>query len=183
MNDPNDKTKRDLNWKDVPVPPRLAKRPTDSRGYPITFVTQFNDGEPDFTVVAGDRISDCVRFDLCGLCGQHLGKFRSFIGGPKSTESGMYVDPPMHTDCAEYALLVCPHLATPTARYKKQNLKEGEISIPLVSENRPDEFFLLTATRVKLTTMGDTVVFCADVETSTVCRVASGRTAKRSVEQ
>ena len=50
------------------------------------------------------------------MCGNKLKGSRWFVGGPKSAFSiiGAYYDPPMHEECAHYALQVCPYLAAPT---------------------------------------------------------------------
>jgi hypothetical protein len=46
---------------------------------------------------------------LCGLCTQGIGATEQlvFVG---ETDAGYYLEPPLHEDCAAYALQVCPRL-------------------------------------------------------------------------
>jgi hypothetical protein len=103
---------------DVPVPPRLAHRPRDKRGYIVPYA-QFIDakGEPQFKVMDDARVRDCLTRHCCGLCGQPMGRHVFFIGGHLCVQNGYFYDPPMHRECAEYALRVCPHLARVKGRY------------------------------------------------------------------
>jgi hypothetical protein len=61
-----------------------------------------------------ERVSACGRRKVCGICGQKLERDAWLIGGPAAAfhEHGAYLDPPMHHDCATYALRVCPYIAT-----------------------------------------------------------------------
>ncbi|HWY61117.1 MAG TPA: hypothetical protein VNW15_04375 [Rhizomicrobium sp.] len=113
---PDGKTMNPTNksWKEVSIPPALAKRPKDIRGIPIPFVAMVDDsGKPHFTVNDTSKVSFVLHNDLCGLCGLKNYRWRWFVGGPISAfnPNGMYLDPPMHWDCLHYALQVCPYLA------------------------------------------------------------------------
>ncbi|MEU2357738.1 hypothetical protein ABZ599_33000 [Streptomyces misionensis] len=46
---------------------------------------------------------------LCGLCTKGIGAMEQlvFVG---ETDAGYYLEPPLHQDCAAYALQVCPRL-------------------------------------------------------------------------
>lgn len=102
------------------IPERIAKLPTDKRGYPIPWnVLRGHDGTPFFTI-NDDRKHFCaVAQGLCPLCGEKLGKWKWFVGGPRSAFdiAGAYIDLPMHHECATFALATCPYLAMP--RYLK----------------------------------------------------------------
>jgi hypothetical protein len=147
------------NWQDVEMPPSLAARPRDPRGFPITFVTLIDHkGKPDFTTIDARKIIACIQQSRCGMCGEAWpsmsnspeGARRSddhlmaFIGGPLSCQNRNFLDPPMHVECAEYAMKVCPHITTPTARYKKQVLggpDQREVFDEVAAE-RPEKFGL-----------------------------------------
>jgi len=101
----------------VEVPKALRKRPKDRRGYPIPFIV-FRDANkrPHFTINDQRRVVHVIRKKLCGLCGEKLKDGAWFVGGSDCFTSplGAFIDPPMHEDCAKYALQVCPFLAAPS---------------------------------------------------------------------
>lgn len=97
-------------------PPRIARLPHDQRGYPIPWNVLRNDsGEPFFTVNDDRRAWRALREELCPICGERLGKWRWFVGGPRSAfdPHGWYLDLPGHHECQQFALTVCPYLAAP----------------------------------------------------------------------
>lgn len=100
----------------VPIPERMAHLKVDKRGYAIPYgVVIDDDGTPHFAI--NDHIirEQSIARDLCSICGHKLFRGRWFVGGSKSAfhEHGAYIDPPMHRECAHYALQVCPYLAAP----------------------------------------------------------------------
>ena len=98
------------------MPPRIARLPRDSRGYPIPWnVLRASDGTPFFTINDDTKASKAIRLGLCPICGGELGRWRWFVGGPRSAfdPHGWYLDLPGHRECMEYALQACPYLATP----------------------------------------------------------------------
>lgn len=101
----------------IEIPKRMRKLPRDKRGYPIP-VTVLIDraGKPHFTVHDHTERRRVLKADQCSICGKKLQAERWFVGGAKSAFSivGAYYDPPMHHECAQYALKVCPYLAAPT---------------------------------------------------------------------
>lgn len=93
------------------MPDGLAKRP-QWKGFPVPYVLGWSgEGAPDFKVVDPATVAKCLKYRLCGLCGLSMRPPVAFLGGPRSAESGLYLDPPSHPDCAEYAARVCPHYA------------------------------------------------------------------------
>lgn len=100
------------------IPFRLSRRPRDARGLVIPF-TQFikPDGTPDFRVMDEALTGKAIRRRLCSLCGEPMRGDVWFIGGPKCVENGFFYDPPMHRECALYALQTCPHLARAKGKY------------------------------------------------------------------
>jgi hypothetical protein len=96
----------------IPLPPRVSKLPM-FRGLPVPYVTFVdpNTGQPDFRVLDLERQQQCIREKMCGICGEPLGKFIAFIGGPGSGRSHVFTDPGMHRSCAEYTAKVCPFVS------------------------------------------------------------------------
>lgn len=100
------------------IPDRMKRLPRDARGYPVPFVQLiYDDGTPDFRTLDAGKLIQALRRKLCGLCGVALGKHIYFLGGPKCVEYGHFYDPPMHRDCALFALQTCPHLARSKGKY------------------------------------------------------------------
>jgi len=103
--------------RNAPVPQRMRYLPRDRRGLPIPFIVfRDTDGDPHFTISDAERRALVLKHDRCGICNHRLSRGRWFVGGPRSAfhERGAFLDPPMHHDCAEFALQVCPYLAAPS---------------------------------------------------------------------
>jgi hypothetical protein len=108
-------------------PRAIAALPRDKRGYPITYVTYIGaDGIPDFRILDAERRFRCYEQRLCAVCGEKLGYWIVFISGPECEKTRMFLDPPMHPDCADFALAVCPHLINERARY---SLRPAEVEM------------------------------------------------------
>jgi hypothetical protein len=111
---------------------RLAQLPTDRRGIPIPFITEFVDGVPDF------RLTDLAKWRLvcdsrcCGICGGQLGYWVAFIGHDELVRARVFWDPPMHVTCARYSIENCPFLALSGARRSGRALPEGDFTVPPV---------------------------------------------------
>lgn len=109
-------------------------------------------GKPVFGVINEDNRWECAQKNLCGVCGEELGYWKYFLGGPRSCITAMFIDPPMHEECVVYSLTVCPYLlhapgthvtTAPedldkvTARSQKR-VGHGEVhSFNLAQEGRP----------------------------------------------
>lgn len=96
------------------MPPRVAVLPRDRRGLPIPAVVMRDGlGQPHFTMNDARIAERIAREGRCGICGERLGAFKCFVGGPGSAfhPEGRYFDGPVHMDCGEFALRVCPYLA------------------------------------------------------------------------
>lgn len=106
---------------ETPVPRRMQKLPRERRGYPVPYVTMLDPftHEPDFRVLDIRRQAQCINDKLCGMCGEPLGRFIAFIGGPRSRDGHTFFDPGMHRECAEYAATVCPFISRENASYRE----------------------------------------------------------------
>ena len=98
-----------------PVPAALAHLPLcPKRKLPIPVTTHRNpDGTAQFTVTVPAEVDRCARYGLCGVCGEPLGYWIAVLGGEQSADPdrGAYTDAPMHEECAEASLLLCPYIA------------------------------------------------------------------------
>lgn len=140
---------------DVPIPIWMQKLPKDKRGYPIPVLVQRDtDGRPHFTINDESVRQRVLKEDRCGICDRKLLRRRASVGGPSAAfhPFGAYIDPPMHPECARYALQVCPYLAVPswTKRIEGRTLDpsklpEGVIGVtdPTMDPNQPELFVLV----------------------------------------
>jgi hypothetical protein len=100
-----------------PLPARMARLPVDHRGYPVPWFVQWIDGEPDFRVMDREKWRHAIRFSNCWLCGEQLGRWRTFVIGPMGAVNRVTSEPPCHIECAEFAAQSCPFLTLPRAQY------------------------------------------------------------------
>lgn len=153
---------RPADLSQVVIPKRLALRPRDKRGYPIPYGVLVNsDGTPDFRITDQEKWMFAAQHRRCGLCGEPLGAKMAFVGGPLCHQYRYFTDLPMHRDCAEYALQVCPYLALPrmshALAYQGKNLAPG-IAIKVssdVSTEKPERFMLSIARDFKIGKLPD----------------------------
>lgn len=141
----------------VPIPARMAKLKLDARGYPVPFIVLVDAaGIAQFTINDGRKTELARRLNLCGICGTKLFRGHWFVGGPISALHlhGVYFDGPLHSECARFALQVCPWLAAPKyakriedARMKPENVPEGigQLVDPTVMNHRPSCFVAVMA--------------------------------------
>lgn len=142
------------------MPDRIARLDKDARGYPIPWnVLRADDGAPFFTINDERRTWEAFRLALCPICGEKLGRWKWFIGGPRSAfhDHGWYLDQPMHHECAHFALQACPHLSMPkyTGRIDIINTaklpEEARILVDeTVTTERPEVFVAAAADRVEI---------------------------------
>ena len=114
-------------------PPRIARLPTDHRGYPVPwFVAYFRDGKevarpegaPDFRVLASGKRELAVKKRLCWVCGEPLGVHQVFAIGPMCAVNRTTMEPPSHRGCAEYSVQACPFLTVPRRRRDDRGLED-----------------------------------------------------------
>jgi len=150
---------------DVPIPSLMKERPLDPRGYPIPWgVLIDSTGKAHFTINDEARRIMAIRNRLCPICGIRLWRALWFVGGPGSAlhEHGVYIEPPMHRECATYALKVCPYLAAPNynKRIDDRTMSAAErakipiLVDPTLDDNRPAIFVLAMAHKMTITFNG-----------------------------
>lgn len=105
-----------------PVAVRMRKLRVDERGYPIPWFVADVDGKPDFRVANAAKWRAAVVQNRCWLCGELLGKFKTFVLGPMCAITRTTSEPPCHHDCAEFAARACPFMILPRAKYRAANL-------------------------------------------------------------
>ena len=102
--------------RDIPLPPRMMRRPVNERGFPVPWFVSFIGGKWDFVNLDPRKIIEAYNRKICWLCGEPLGTFKAFVIGPMCSINRVSSEPPAHADCAEYAVKACPFLARPNAK-------------------------------------------------------------------
>lgn len=111
------------------VPEALARRPRTSSGLPVPFVAaERPDGSPDFTLIDPLRSLHASSRRLCAICGEALGYWLAFIGGPKSFDGRTFIDGPAHEECLLAATRLCPYLAQRATRRSTRASERGSAS-------------------------------------------------------
>ncbi|MEU6854015.1 hypothetical protein ABZ901_29320 [Actinacidiphila alni] len=120
-----------MRFDSVPMPPPVAARPSDPRGYPVPAITPWQDDQPQFALTDYGRSANCARQRLCSVCGTLMprGPVWRVVGGGESAAIGdalaagrpyrnmtPTLEGPGHRACMLYASMVCPYLARPNAR-------------------------------------------------------------------
>lgn len=148
------------------IPPRLAARPRDKRGYPIPCTILIDkDGKPDFRVNDMERWVRMVAHRRCAMCGEPMGRHVAFIGGPLAHVNRLFTDAGMHLDCAQYAMATCPYLALPRMQYLKAHAGHEGYAMHTseqVSVERPERFFIGITRRYQLAKVNGDVMLRAD---------------------
>lgn len=123
------------------MPDRMAHLKLDDRGYPIPYFCPTPNGKPDFRYQDQKKRQACIDHKLCSVCGKRLlDKQFWFICGPLGLKNQIHSDAPMHAECADYAINVCPHLAFYKAERRSEHGND-----PHQLRSKPETLFLIRA--------------------------------------
>jgi len=121
-------------------------------GYPVPFVQMWIDGKPDFRVIDPDRAEECLRDELCAICGKRLGWWCCLIGGKLCEENHLFLDAPMHEECARFASRTCPFVSGKKDDYSQRPVDATVTTVipmkELASSVRPEKMYIFK-TRTK----------------------------------
>lgn len=95
------------------MPFRLRKLPLDERGYPVPWFVAWQDGKPEFRAMDARKWKLAVTENRCWVCGELLGRWKTFVIGPMCGLNRTTAEPPCHTDCARWSATNCPFLTRP----------------------------------------------------------------------
>jgi hypothetical protein len=86
------------------------------RQMPIPYSTaRWPDGRGRFSVNDVARKLECGQRRLCGICGRSLGWWVAFLAQDHGvlTSRTLFTDAPVHEECAEASLTLCPYIREP----------------------------------------------------------------------
>jgi hypothetical protein len=118
---PHHQLRKDL----PPLIPRIAKLPVDERGYPVPFFVSWIKGKPEFRMADSQKLRSCLIAHLCWVCGEKLGKEKTFAIGPMCAVNRVSAEPPSHLECCEWSVRGCPFLAKPQMKRREDELTEA----------------------------------------------------------
>jgi hypothetical protein len=113
------------------APLNIQALPLDARGFPIPwFVYIDDDGKEDFRIIGPGKLGGAFKKGLCWICGQPIGRLKTFVIGPMCAINRVSAEPPSHLECATYAAKACPFLTRPLAKRNDRDLPEGHQPAP-----------------------------------------------------
>ena len=83
------------------------------------------------------KFTAALRYRLCWICGEALGRFKAFVVGPMCAVNRTSAEPPSHFDCAEFSVKACPFLSNPDKRRRDSNLPEHNTPAGIALERNP----------------------------------------------
>jgi hypothetical protein len=91
----------------------------------VPFFVVWLKGKPEFHMADAEKWVACVKFRLCWVCGQPLGRFAAFVIGPMCAINRVSSDPPSHQDCADWSVKGCPFMTKPQMLRREDELSEA----------------------------------------------------------
>lgn len=108
------------------IPPSIARRPRDPRGFPIPWFVQQD--PPDFRVVRANALALAHTKRLCWVCGESRYEKRlCFVVGPMCVVNRVSAELPVHPACARFSAIACPFLSNPRMRRNEKDLPEDTV--------------------------------------------------------
>lgn len=106
------------------LPSRMARLPVDARGFPVPWFVAWVDGVPDHRIIDKPKLARAIKHGHCWLCGEPLGRNKTFVLGPMCAVNRTVSEPPSHRACAVFAVRACPFLSRPHAHRRDAGLPE-----------------------------------------------------------
>lgn len=164
-----------MHQHNVAKPPQIAALDTDPRGFPIFYIIQPPPGRDlNFRVVNPNHMVLCATRKLCGVCGQSLPYRFWFIAGPEAAHDRIFGEPPLHRECMEYSLAVCPFLVNAYEPLHKPLDNLLFVSDPVKRTARTTEIVLYETRGLKLVIDRGSVFYRADAFTKIERRAWNG---------
>ena len=96
----------------------------------------------DFTTINTTTATNLAARRRCSLCGEPIGYWVAFLGGPRAAELMVYADPPGCPDCMRAAMRVCPYIALGRHRRARADRPGAGIIPTGASADKPDRWLL-----------------------------------------
>jgi hypothetical protein len=108
-------------------------------GLPVPETVKWVNGKPDFRQIDEDKLAKAVKYKLCAVCGKRLKFYAFWIGGERTLQFHYFTDAPMHKECAEESMRLCPFLNGTRQHYR------GELPTHELHDTsaRPERMYLM----------------------------------------
>lgn len=160
------------------LPARMQSLRIDDRGYPVPWFVAWVDGKPEFRAFDPVKLKRCVEESRCWVCGDRLGKFKTFVIGPMCVANRTTAEPPSHEECAVFSATACPFLTLPKAQRREAGLPDDiRVAGEMIKRN-PGVAALWTTTRYTSIQAGG-ILFRLLQEPEHIAWYAEGRAATR----
>lgn len=108
----------------IPIPLRLAGRPTQG-GLVVPWISvQLGDGGFDLGNMHTSRVNTCFYKQSCQICGELIVGRLVFFLTESTLDTMVATEPPMHPECAAYAAKACP-MVTGRMRHYRTSLSRA----------------------------------------------------------
>lgn len=112
-----------------PLPSRMQSLAVDERGYVVPWFVDYVDGKAEFRAMNPEKWVHAIRFKLCWVCGERLGRRMTFVAGPMCGINRTSSEPPCHYECAAWSARNCPFLNNSQAiRRVDEQIGGGEMN-------------------------------------------------------
>lgn len=118
-----------------PPPSRIGFLPVH-RGYPVPWFVAWVNGVPEFRAAEAEKFQKAILEKLCWVCGDVLGRYKTFVAGPMCGINRISSEPPCHLECAQWSARNCPFLSKPQMVRRENDLPEGYQEAPGVPIDR-----------------------------------------------
>lgn len=129
-----------------PLPARLQVLPV-ARGYPVPWFVAWIDGGPEFRMVEAGKRDKAIIERRCWVCGDHLGRYMTFVLGPMCGINRTSAEPPCHLECAQWSARNCPFLSRPNMERREDEFTAQASPVPGFMIRRNPGVTLLWTTR------------------------------------
>lgn len=119
----------------IHIPDRIKKLPV-MRGFAVPYFVGHHPEtrERDFRIADTGKLRDCIINKRCWVCGEGMGRNKSFVTGPMCCMTRTSAEPPSHHECAVYSAQACPFLTRPNMKRRQHEEIKG-----MANESTPGE--------------------------------------------
>jgi hypothetical protein len=109
-------------------------------GMPVPESVLWIGDKPDFRQVDPEKYMHLYKYRLCSVCGTKLKLSCYWVGGQGCVDSHYFADGPMHKECAELSIDLCPFLNKTRPTYRGDDIKP--MPVQDASGSRPEKMYL-----------------------------------------